>query len=92
MSCEGRESQFNSMPLDDQVVGKHERHFFEISDGWEWGHLIVCGAIPVLMTQGGIRNQVQQGLGTKLVRSISPWPLYQFLPPGTYLNYITDFL
>jgi hypothetical protein len=41
----------------------------------------VGGAIPGLVVLGSIREQAEQGRGSKPVSNIPPWPLHQLLPP-----------
>jgi hypothetical protein len=40
----------------------------------------VRGTTSKLMILGGERNQVEQAMWSKLVSSVPPWPLLQFLP------------
>ena len=42
---------------------------------------IVGGAISGLVVLGSIRKQAEQSRGSKPVRNILPWPLYQLLLP-----------
>jgi hypothetical protein len=41
----------------------------------------VGGAIPWLVVLGSIREQAEQGRGSKPVSNIPPWPLHQLLLP-----------
>jgi hypothetical protein len=41
----------------------------------------VGGAVPGLVVLGSIRKQAEQVRGSKPVRNIPPWPLYQLLLP-----------
>jgi len=43
------------------------------------GRPIVGGAIPGLVVLGSIREQAEQARGSKPVRNMPPWPLYQLL-------------
>jgi hypothetical protein len=42
---------------------------------------LVGGAIPDLVVLGSIREQAEQGRGSKPVSNIPPWPLHQLLLP-----------
>lgn len=44
---------------------------------------IVSGATPGQVVLGYIRNQVEQPSERKAVSNIPPWPLIEFLPPGS---------
>jgi len=39
----------------------------------------VSGTIPGLVVLGSIREQAEQAKGSKPVKNIPPWPLYQLL-------------
>jgi hypothetical protein len=43
----------------------------------------VVGSIPGLVVLGSIRKQAEQAMGCKPVSCTPPWPLFQFLPPGS---------
>ena len=45
---------------------------------------IVGGAISGLEVLGSIREQAEQARGSKPVRNIPPWPLYQLLLPDLF--------
>ena len=47
------------------------------------GGPILGGFIPGLVVLGSIKEQAEQARGSKPVSSIPPWPLHQFLPPGS---------
>jgi hypothetical protein len=57
---------------------------FSISDQWERAQPTVNGAKPWLMVLGSIRKRAEQVRGSKPVRSTPPWPLHQFLLPGSF--------
>jgi hypothetical protein len=42
---------------------------------------LVGGTIPGLVVLGSIREQAEQGRGSKPVKNIPPWPLHQLLLP-----------
>ena len=42
---------------------------------------LVSGTIPGLVVLGSIREQAEQARGSKPIKNISPWPLYQLLLP-----------
>jgi hypothetical protein len=44
---------------------------------------MIGGAIPGLVVMGSIRKQAEQARRSKPVSSAPPWPLHQFLPPGS---------
>jgi hypothetical protein len=52
---------------------------------------IVGGSNPGLVVLGSIRKQAEQARGSKPVRNIPPWLLYQLLLPDL-LSSIPDFL
>jgi hypothetical protein len=56
------------MPISDQLVIKGERP-------------LVGDAISGLVVLDSIREQAEQARGSKTVKNIPPWPLYQFLLP-----------
>ena len=47
----------------------------------KWVGPIVDGTIPGLVVLGSIREQAEQARGSKPVKNIPPWPLYQLLLP-----------
>ena len=48
------------------------------------GSPLVAGTISGLVVLGSIREQAEQARGSKPVRNIPPWPLYQLLLPDLF--------
>jgi hypothetical protein len=42
---------------------------------------LVGGTIPGLVVLGSIREQTEEARGSKPIKNIPPWPLYQLLLP-----------
>ena len=48
-------------------------------------------AIPGLVVLGSTRKQAEQVMVSKSVSNTPPWPLLQFLPPGSCLKFHANF-
>lgn len=66
------------MTLSDWLIGQSVEHFFLIKE--------FCGR--AMTTMGFKRKQNEQAMGRNLVGDTLPWPLFQFLPPGSCLNFM----
>lgn len=55
-----------------------------IDVGWPSPSWVVPHNEPLVL--GWIRKQSEQATGSKPVSSTTPWPLFQFLCPGYYLE------
>jgi hypothetical protein len=68
-----KEFQFEKCLHEIQLWG-----IFSISDQGE--RPLMGGTIPGLVVLGSTREQAEQARGSKPVKNIPPWPLYQLLP------------
>ena len=50
--------------------------------------LTAAGVTPGQMVLDGAQRQAEQAMGSKPVSIISPWPLLQFLPPGSSPDFL----